>query len=474
MSRLLANGLRLMGAIAAIASLAWVYPARSAAPASSDSNSPQRGNSLVLSESIDGFQDVSPSDPYFLALQSLVKEYKIDNLGFYDRTFRGDMPLTRGDFVIYFERAIEKFQNKIRDIDKEVAERVIEENKEVYSQAERERRRFCDFQESLLTAINKVQGRRVAKTSSKIRFWHGGYVAILKGAATEGMSRNAGYPGKGKLLWGLPLPDASISKSTGKLVWQSVGPNSLIAQITSITEVTDVSTDAPYYQSLQYAIERYGLNVMRSNGTFQGDEFITRGEFALYLNQMLEIMKGVLASLKETAYKDEFEYLKRYIEINQELDAINAWARMEAVKEALQKLGKQVKQEIGHPRIKAGSEWESPAFTGNRLFLPENAIAQVTSINEVIDVSPSDPYFFALESLIQRHEISSAIHSDRTFQADTSLTRGDFINSLVQYPEVVTKYIISPAEATPVSELVGNINMKLEKLEATIASLGGA
>jgi hypothetical protein len=57
--------------------------------------------------SVGQLEDVSPSDPYFQALQSLIEKYGVD-VSLPDGTFRGEQPITRGNFVIYLNRAMDR------------------------------------------------------------------------------------------------------------------------------------------------------------------------------------------------------------------------------------------------------------------------------------------------------------------------------------------------------------------------------
>ncbi|NER39563.1 MAG: S-layer homology domain-containing protein [Oscillatoria sp. SIO1A7] len=438
MSKPIANALGVMAAIAAIANLAWACPARSAAPR----NYPQGARTLASSDSIAGFRDVSPSDPYFLALKNLVEEYGLDNLGFSDgcrpvfdhRTFRGDLPLKRGDFVIYFDRGIKGFQDKMQEIDREAAERVAEQMESLSLQAERELKEFDKFSSRLAAARDAVQALE-AEIAPKT------------------------------------LADGKKSKSTR----QSVRPAPLMAEISSRSQVTDVSADAPYYQALQEAIYLYRLNIVRADGRFEGDKFITRGEFALYFNELLEIMKVLVASDQENYYQQKLYELRSNIEINRILDLFNGWERLEAVEEKLERLANGAKQKIALEKIGADKVSESQ-YAGNQGFLLNfNAIAWVTSVSQVSDVSPGDPYFPALKNLIDRYEIDSVLRSDGTFQGDASLTRGDFIISLVEFANLLRNSIISPS-LPPIS--IGQIVRKAEEtlvdLEARVASMEAA
>ncbi len=73
------------------------------------------------------------------------------------------------------------------------------------------------------------------------------------------------------------------------------------AQITSVSQLSDVQPTDWAFQALQSLIERYGCIIGYPNQTFQGNRVLTRYEFAaglnLCLNQLNEILQGNLAIL---------------------------------------------------------------------------------------------------------------------------------------------------------------------------------
>lgn len=55
--------------------------------------------------SIQQIPDVSQKDYYYEALSSIIERYGVD-VTFQDRTFKGNQPLTRGDFIVYLNDAL--------------------------------------------------------------------------------------------------------------------------------------------------------------------------------------------------------------------------------------------------------------------------------------------------------------------------------------------------------------------------------
>lgn len=62
----------------------------------------------------------------------------------------------------------------------------------------------------------------------------------------------------------------------------------LLAQVTSTSQISDVDPTASYYAALERLIEQYGINMTYSDGTFRGSDVLTYGEFALGLNQAMD------------------------------------------------------------------------------------------------------------------------------------------------------------------------------------------
>ncbi|NET55811.1 MAG: hypothetical protein F6K47_06475 [Symploca sp. SIO2E6] len=80
--------------------------------------------------------------------------------------------------------------------------------------------------------------------------------------------------------------------STIEPVSQPTQELNLPTQITSVEQISDVSPSDPYFNALQTLIERYQMNITLPDGSFQGNQFITRGDFIIYLRDSLEIINN--------------------------------------------------------------------------------------------------------------------------------------------------------------------------------------
>ena len=60
-----------------------------------------------------------------------------------------------------------------------------------------------------------------------------------------------------------------------------------LAQMTSVSQITDVSQSDDYFYALQTLVERYGCITVYPDGTYRGNQPLTRGDFAIMLNSCL-------------------------------------------------------------------------------------------------------------------------------------------------------------------------------------------
>lgn len=87
----------------------------------------------------------------------------------------------------------------------------------------------------------------------------------------------------------------------------------------------------------------------------------------------------------------------------------------------------------------------SPAFAQQQDF-PKK---RVTSVSQITDIEPSDPYFNALENLVERYGCISVSPEGR-FQPEAPLTRGQaaiFVDScLRKFAELIETGVIIPGK----------------------------
>ena len=85
-----------------------------------------------------------------------------------------------------------------------------------------------------------------------------------------------------------------------------------MAQVTSVTELSDVQPTDWAYQALQSLVERYGCIAGYPDGTFKGQRAMTRFEFAAGLNACLDrISELIAASTENAATQEDMAAVKR-------------------------------------------------------------------------------------------------------------------------------------------------------------------
>jgi hypothetical protein len=79
---------------------------------------------------------------------------------------------------------------------------------------------------------------------------------------------------------------AGVSPSA--IALEPIADPSPMAQVTSVSQLSDVQPTDWYFQALQSLVERYGCIAGYPDGTYRGDRALTRGEFAAGLNACLD------------------------------------------------------------------------------------------------------------------------------------------------------------------------------------------
>jgi hypothetical protein len=102
--------------------------------------------------------------------------------------------------------------------------------------------------------------------------------------------------------------------------------NDPLAQVTSVSQLSDVQPTDWTFSALQNLRERYGCIVGYSDGTFRGNRALTRFEFAAGLNACLtQIQRLIAASTADFVRKEDLATLQRLIdEFRPELTSIRS------------------------------------------------------------------------------------------------------------------------------------------------------
>src|SRR5919202_4259747 len=112
-----------------------------------------------------------------------------------------------------------------------------------------------------------------------------------------------------------PMSDSGLNEAgfvTSESDPLAVTAGEPMAQVNSVSQLSDVQPTDWAFQALQNLVERYGCIAGYSDGTFRGDRAMTRYEFAAGLNACLEHMNQLFASVTNNlATKEDFATLQR-------------------------------------------------------------------------------------------------------------------------------------------------------------------
>ncbi len=104
----------------------------------------------------------------------------------------------------------------------------------------------------------------------------------------------------------------------------NLGDDQGMSQVTSVSELRDVSPDAWAFEALQSLVERYGCIVGYPDRTFRGNRALSRWEFAAGLNACMNVMERLIQE-NVAVLREDIDKLKRLMqEFEAELAALGA------------------------------------------------------------------------------------------------------------------------------------------------------
>jgi hypothetical protein len=119
-----------------------------------------------------------------------------------------------------------------------------------------------------------------------------------------------------------PEVDAQIINQLDS--YSAEGGSSSQDQVTSVSQLRDVSPTDWAFEALRSLVERYGCIVGYPDRTFRGNRALSRYEFAAGLNACMQQMERLIAA-SESVMKEDIEKLKRLMgEFESELAALGA------------------------------------------------------------------------------------------------------------------------------------------------------
>ncbi|BAY32577.1 S-layer region-like protein [Nostoc carneum NIES-2107] len=98
---------------------------------------------------------------------------------------------------------------------------------------------------------------------------------------------------------------ANSSPSITAQAQNSSQPSNVLAQVTSVSQLSDVQPTDWAFQALQSLVERYGCIAGYPNSTYRGNRAMTRYEFAAGLNACLERVNELIATATTDLVKKE-------------------------------------------------------------------------------------------------------------------------------------------------------------------------
>jgi len=95
-------------------------------------------------------------------------------------------------------------------------------------------------------------------------------------------------------------------------IYQKFTPENSMAQVTSVSQLSDVQPTDWAFQALQSLVERYGCIAGYPDGSFRGNRALTRYEFAAGLNACLQrISELIETSTNDLAKKEDLETIQK-------------------------------------------------------------------------------------------------------------------------------------------------------------------
>jgi Carbohydrate-selective porin, OprB family/S-layer homology domain len=156
-------------------------------------------------------------------------------------------------------------------------------------------------------------------------------------------------------------------------------PSPEMAQVTSVSQLTDVRPTDWAFQSLQSLVERYGCISGYPNQTFRGNRALTRSEFAAGLNACLERINEQISAIDGVTQADRQTIERLQAEFATELATLKSRVdRLETTTATLEK-----QQFLPTTKLTGQAIFAVNAggFSGDRIIAPRGAIVTADQPN---------------------------------------------------------------------------------------------
>lgn len=189
--------------------------------------------------------------------------------------------------------------------------------------------------------------------------------------------------------------------------------NNTLAQVTSVSQLSDVQPTDWAFQALQSLVERYGCIAGYPDGTYRGNRALTRYEFAAGLNACLDRVNELIATATaDTVNKEDLATLQR---LQEEFSAELATLR-----------GRVDSLEAQTAELEANQFSTTTKLTGEVVA----AVSDVFGEELAVTSNPNDPSNAARAG--QDQEINTVLSDRVRLNFDTSFTGKDLLRTRLQ------------------------------------------
>lgn len=107
---------------------------------------------------------------------------------------------------------------------------------------------------------------------------------------------------------------------------------------------------------------------------------------------------------------------------------------------------------------------------------PVNTLAQIVSITQLVDVRPTDYYYPALMSLVERYGCTAGF-PDNTFRGNRNMTRYEIVGTMSSCMDKVGEIIVASstrgvtkAEVTSLKNLINELQQEVDLIQRSRSS----
>ena len=301
--------------------------------------------------SVSQLKDVDPGNWYYEALKSLAERYGII-YPYEDGTFRPNQAITRAELIDLEGNAFRVFYRLLQENFKSVFSNY--QNSECFLAQEPPLNTFIrpkdvksnDWYYQSYKIINWISDNDFMASKGKFsatnpvprgemsmfvnRFLNG-FERIIQesvaGCRDEIEKNKVALQNIEKELAGLGKQLDNLERSQGTTL---PSPNPLpsepkqLPQVTSVTEISDISPEDPFYEDLRSLVERYGCSVGVPDRTFRANRLMTRAEMATIMNACLNIMERLINENVAVLGEDRIKLDSLLAEFEAEAAAVSA------------------------------------------------------------------------------------------------------------------------------------------------------